>query len=33
MKDYQKPEVELVTLVAEDVITDDPILGDTSNPF
>jgi len=33
MKDYMKPEVELIALVAEEATTDDPILGNQSNPF
>ena len=33
MKEYQKPEMELVILVAQEAITDDVDMGDTSNPF
>lgn len=30
MKDYKKPEAELITLIVEESITDDIVDGDTS---
>lgn len=34
MKEYMKPEVEIIILATvETTTTDDPILGDQSNPF
>lgn len=33
MKEYIKPDVEMVYLIVEDVVTDDPVLDDVSSPF